>query len=491
MKNRMKIARTLRALFTLATIALCASSVRAQVAVAPLQLVRQQFLSSTGVPLASACIDFFATGTSNRQAIYADSGGVNQLPNPLTLDAAGEASVWMTNTGYDIQANTGVNNTLCSVSEGSQLWKEINKNPFSIINGGSNYIVASGTSDPAGTAGEFAFRSDLPCLRFFISTWDCVMEVTLAQSPTNKTIDISANTLKNSTNTAGHYPRNNGTQYVDSTISASDISTSFANASVTGTVLNEPAKLTGAPSTAVVVGITDTAGIIGIVISGAGTTGSALIQTSGIANCVFDSPVTAGDYVQVSTTVSGNCHDIGIAPPAYPVNVSPQNAQILGRVLASGVAGTYPMQLFPPEDKGISSVTAVTAVNLTAQAANIGTTNIVTPTANGFYRIGCYLVVTQAATTSSTLPSCVLFYTDADTSIGGSATLTSTSTANTVGTSSATNGAAPNPVSATTVGSAVFFAKTGVAISYGTSNYSSVGGTPMQYALHLRLEGPF
>lgn len=40
---------------------------------------------------------------------------------------------------------------------------------------------------------------------------------------TNKTIDISANVLKNSSNTAGHYPRNNGTQYVDGTIQVADL----------------------------------------------------------------------------------------------------------------------------------------------------------------------------------------------------------------------------------------------------------------------------
>jgi hypothetical protein len=47
--------------------------------------------------------------------------------------------------------------------------------------------------------------------------------LTDTQSPTNKTIDISLNTVKNSTNTAGHYQRNNGTQYVDSAIQSADL----------------------------------------------------------------------------------------------------------------------------------------------------------------------------------------------------------------------------------------------------------------------------
>jgi hypothetical protein len=183
-----KIKATRRTTCTFVILALFSCVGRAQVAVAPLQLARQQFLSSTGVPLASGCMDFFATGTSTRQAIYADSGGVNQLSNPLTLDAAGEASVWMTNVGYDIVANTGVANTLCSVSEGTQLWKEINKNPWSIINSGSNFIVASGTVDPSSVAGELAYRSDIPCFRGFTTIWDCFVTLTGTQTLTNKTL---------------------------------------------------------------------------------------------------------------------------------------------------------------------------------------------------------------------------------------------------------------------------------------------------------------
>ncbi len=45
------------------------------------------------------------------------------------------------------------------------------------------------------------------------------------------TIDISANTLKNATNTPGHYPRNNGTQYTDSAIPSTDLPATTSNCS--------------------------------------------------------------------------------------------------------------------------------------------------------------------------------------------------------------------------------------------------------------------
>ncbi len=158
------------------------------VAVAPLELQRAQFLNGTGVPLAAGCVNFFATGSSTPQAIYADSTGTTQLPNPLTLDAAGEASVWLTNTGYDIVLNTGVVGQPCSSQLGTQLYREVNKNPFAIINIGSNFIVASGTSDPSGTPGELTYRTDIPCLRVFTSIWDCVATLTATQTLTNKTL---------------------------------------------------------------------------------------------------------------------------------------------------------------------------------------------------------------------------------------------------------------------------------------------------------------
>lgn len=53
----------------------------------------------------------------------------------------------------------------------------------------------------------------------FLSTVDTLTNKTLMSS----TIDASANIIKWSTNTAGHYLRNNGTDYVDNTIQAADV----------------------------------------------------------------------------------------------------------------------------------------------------------------------------------------------------------------------------------------------------------------------------
>ncbi|MBS0243497.1 MAG: hypothetical protein JSS20_15065, partial [Proteobacteria bacterium] len=115
----------------------------------------------------------------------------------------------------------------------------------------------------------------------------------------------------------------------------------IANAGTTGTTLNKLAKLTGAPSTAVAIGTSDTSGVVGVVVGNAGTTGNAQIAVGGIANCVFENATVAGDYVQPGTSTAGACHDAG--------STFPTSGQVIGRVLATGSAGTYAVKLFGDE----------------------------------------------------------------------------------------------------------------------------------------------
>lgn len=113
-------------------------------------------------------------------------------------------------------------------------------------------------------------------------------------------------------------------------------------------------------------------------------------------------------------------------------------------------------------------------VNLAAQTAPIAGTNLLSSAAAQMYRVSCYVVVTTAATTSSTLPSCVMGWTDGDNSTPQSFTLTPTNTGNAL----------------TTFQQAVMVlnAKAATAITYSTTGYASSGATAMQYAIHIRLE---
>ncbi len=79
-----------------------------------------------------------------------------------------------------------------------------------------------------------------------------------------------------------------------------------------GTVVNELAMFNAnSPSQAVLAGTSSTNGVIGVVQSGAGKSGNAVITWRGYAYCVFDSATTAGDAVIASAISAGTCHDTG------------------------------------------------------------------------------------------------------------------------------------------------------------------------------------
>ncbi len=121
----------------------------------------------------------------------------------------------------------------------------------------------------------------------------------------------------------------------------SSLNMTIANAGVTGTTINRFAKLTGAPSTAVISSNGDTDGAVGVVVSGAGTTGNAVIAIIGQVSCEFDNATVAGDYVTIGAT-GGRCHDAGSTYVTATANY--------GRALSTnGGAGTYVMELMTPD----------------------------------------------------------------------------------------------------------------------------------------------
>jgi hypothetical protein len=122
----------------------------------------------------------------------------------------------------------------------------------------------------------------------------------------------------------------------------------------------------------------------------------------------------------------------------------------------------------------------VVKIDLVAQQADIVATLLTIPLINGFYRAAAYVVLTQAATVSSTVPPISISWSDADLNAAESSQITSANNTNVVAS-----------ISAPTLQPLVFFAKAGAAISLFTAGYASNGATPMQFALHLRLEGPF
>jgi hypothetical protein len=124
----------------------------------------------------------------------------------------------------------------------------------------------------------------------------------------------------------------------------------------------------------------------------------------------------------------------------------------------------------------VGKITAGT-VDLITQAGDVGTTTLyaVPVSGAGLYRVSAYIIVTQAATSSSTLPSVVLTFFDLANLTQQTYTLVPASPTG-------------NLLTTLASGNFVMAAQALTNITYATSGYASSGLTPMQFALHLRLE---
>lgn len=456
---------------------LIGASASAQVPVALMPVPRLQFADNNGVPLAGGCVSFFNAGTTTPAPTYVDILGVNLTTNPVILDSAGRATIYGANQEYKVQLNAAPGTGTCSsINLGALIWVQDNVSPFQVIVGTQTIIFAGVTVDPTGQAGMMDYRSDIPCFRSFTTVWDCFVRLNDTQTLTNKTLTTPTITSPTISGTISGNPTITAPSITSPTINNVTVPNTpgtyvtVANDPTTGTTLNTLTKLL--PSTnplAVITASTDLGGIIGVTVSGAGKTGNATLQQSGIVNCIFDNSVTNGNYVVNGT--GGDCH----AQAQYPVAT-----QNIGRVLATGAAGTYPIILFSPDIEVPTGVVA--KADLNAQNSNVGSSTLITPAVNGVFRFSCEEVITQAATTSSTLPQCNLNWTDGDSSVALGNNICATSAGNIVGQQCGPGSNA---------NSFFFSAKAGLAITWSTTGYASSGATQMLYAVHVRLEGPF
>lgn len=126
------------------------------------------------------------------------------------------------------------------------------------------------------------------------------------------------------------------------------------NCGSTGTTNNKLAKwgtYSINNSCAIITAVGDsTAGVqvplIGVVVSGGGTTGNAKIAIGGQVTCQFDAAPapTQGDSVRLSLTTAGDCEDIG----ATPANENPESNVIFGSVdTSASAAATTTINLTP------------------------------------------------------------------------------------------------------------------------------------------------
>jgi hypothetical protein len=134
-ETRSPMKRILRLLFPL----LCLSCF-AQVPVAPATIPHITFVNGSGGPCATCSLYTYIAGTTTPQATYTDSTGTSQNPNPIILDAAGGANIWLGSNSYKF---------ILKDTTGATIWSVDNVNAGSLFpcsTAGAIQIANSSTS---------------------------------------------------------------------------------------------------------------------------------------------------------------------------------------------------------------------------------------------------------------------------------------------------------------------------------------------------------
>lgn len=87
----------------------------AQVAVAPATIPHITFVDGSGGPCATCSLYTYIAGTTTPQATYTDSTGTSQNANPIVLNAAGGANIWLGANSYKFILKDSTGATIWSV----------------------------------------------------------------------------------------------------------------------------------------------------------------------------------------------------------------------------------------------------------------------------------------------------------------------------------------------------------------------------------------
>jgi hypothetical protein len=194
-------------------------------------------------------------------------------------------------------------------------------------------------------------------------------------------------------------------------------------------------------------------------------------------------PTTTSLGAAYASTSAGSQFLTGLGTNGRFTQAQPAFTDISGNIATTQMnSGTNADDLHFFRGDGAWARLAVTALDVTGNTANIGSTAItpaLSPGQTGMYRISVYCIVAQAATTSSTLPDCLISWVDGSN--------TTTQTIDFV--SSAPTG---NTLTTYFQGSVVVHLNSAhVALTYQTgsvTSYTSVGGVVMKYDLFIRVE---
>jgi hypothetical protein len=272
-------------------------------------------------------VGVYLTGTTTLAVIYADPVGT-PLGNPFTATDAGQWTVWANPAvAYDITMKGGT---------------PPNVFPVPVTLNGIQVAGAGAGGSPSGNPNELQFNAG----GFFAGT------TSLTWTDSTKTLDSPSGTIGAGTfnGPMGNFQTINSS----GTINGNVIKGNGIDVKSGGFQVEIPWN-TGQPSMANgLLGCTTGTGTVyacpvnsatwnGIQVAGGPGSGSAqsTLVVSGQASCIFDGTATVGDYVQLSQTTAGVCHDSGST--TLPTNGVP----VVGQVAALGVAPLATVLLAP------------------------------------------------------------------------------------------------------------------------------------------------
>jgi hypothetical protein len=363
---------------------LAATFAHSQVPVAMAPPLHFQFLNSSGQPLANGAIYTYAAGTTTCLNTYVDATGTSQNSCVIPLDATGSPSNGSTQTGIFL-ANSSYKFVAFDVNNVFQWAVDRVTSYFGLLNSVNVWTGTNTFNDPIT----------------ILATDD---QLVMGASGVQTTLDFPPCTSPPCTlefpNFSASIAYLNSPPLVTPLINGVEITgepgtyISIGNNAGTGTTLNSLVKMVPNATAVENTATTDTFGAIGICVSNcAASPGTVVVQSTGFTQCTYDGTATNNDYVVISSSVAGDCHDAGAT---YPLGVQVIGLVFNGNSTPVGVFLFGPAVFAVPGSRGTPTFTA-------GGAMGVGGSVVCTPTFNCNDAGGTINVTTGTSASSGTV----------------------------------------------------------------------------------------